>query len=50
MRTYVCLCLKPFLLPIDIQHTQCPCRFLLLEKCKLCGHKTTTYRCYRVLQ
>ena len=30
------------LLPVDIQHTQCPCRFflLLVERYKLCGRNT----------
>ena len=40
---YVCvLPTKPFFLPVDIRHTQCPCRFVLLERHKFCGHKTTT--------
>ena len=40
---YVCvLHIKPFFLPVDIQHSQSPCRFFLLERCKFCGHKTTT--------
>ena len=30
--------IKPFFLPVDIQHTQCPCRFFLLERHKLCCH------------
>ena len=41
-RLYRCVCVphvKPFLLPVDIQHTQCPCRFFLLERYKVCGHK-----------
>ena len=44
-----CVCvlhIKLFFLPVDIQHTQCPCRFLLLERYRLCGHKTTTQRYY----
>ena len=35
---------KPFFQPVDIEHTQCPCRFFILERYKLCGHKTTTQR------
>ena len=32
MALSVCvLHIKPFFLPVDIQHTQCPCRFFLLE-------------------
>ena len=43
--------IKPFFLPVDIQHTQCPCRFFLLEWYKLCGHKkNTTQRYYIVMQ
>ena len=38
--------IKPFFLSVNIQHTQCPCRFFLLERYKLCGHKTTTQRYY----
>ena len=48
-----CVCvlhIKPFFLPVDIQHTQCSCRFFLLERCKLCGHKPTTQRYYIVIQ
>ena len=37
-----CFHIKPLFVPVDIQHTQCPCRFFLLERYKLCGHKTTT--------
>ena len=33
--------IKPFFLLVDIHRTQCP-RWLILERCKLCGHKTTT--------
>ena len=33
---------RPFFPPVDIQQTQCPCRLFLLERYKLCGHKTTT--------
>ena len=30
--SYVCvLHIKPFFLPVNIRHTQCPCRFFLLE-------------------
>ena len=36
---------KPFFVPVDIQHTQCPCRFFL-ERYKLCGHKITTQGYY----
>ena len=33
----------PLFLPVDIQHTQCPCRFIPDRySYKLCGHKTTT--------
>ena len=35
---------KPSFLTVDTQHTQCPCRFLTLARCKLCGHRTTTQR------
>ena len=41
---------KPVFLPIDIQHTQCPCRFFLLGRYELCGHKTTTQRYHIVMQ
>ena len=34
--------IKAFFLPVDTQNTRCPCRFFLLERYKLCGHKTTT--------
>ena len=39
VRVFVC-----FYIAVDIQHTQCPYRFFLLDTCtyKLCGHKTTT--------
>ena len=40
--------IKPFFQPVDIQLTQCPCRFFLLERYKLCGHKTTAQRYYLV--
>ena len=32
---------KPFFLPVDIQYTQCPRWFFILERCKFCGHKAT---------
>ena len=34
--------IKPFFLLVDIQHTQCPRWFFILERYTLCGHKTTT--------
>ena len=34
--------IKPFFLLVDIQHNQCPCRFFILARHKLCGHTTTT--------
>ena len=36
----VCLRLhiKPFFVPVGIQHTECWCRFFILERRKLCGH------------
>ena len=33
--------IKPFFLPVRIQHTPCRCCFFILERYKLCGHKTT---------
>ena len=43
--------IKPFFLPVGVKHTQCPGRFLLLERYKLYGHKTTTtQRNYIVMQ
>ena len=39
-----CVCvlhIKPFFLLVDIQHTQCPRCFFILERYKFCGHKTT---------
>ena len=44
VRSVCVLHIKPFFLPVDVQHTQCPCLFFLLEIYKLCGHKTTTQR------
>ena len=41
---------KLFFLPLDIQHTQYPCGFFLLERHKLCGHTTMPQRCYVVMQ
>ena len=41
--------IKPFFQPVDIQHTQCPCRFFLLERYKLCDHKTATHRYYHII-
>ena len=41
---------KPFFLPVDIQHTHCPCRFFLLERCKLCGHENMIQGYYIVVQ
>ena len=35
----MCVHIKPFFLPVDIQHTQCPCRFFIRERYKLCRHK-----------
>ena len=32
-------CHRFFYLPIDIQHIKCQCRFFILERYKLCGHK-----------
>ena len=40
--------IKPFFLPVDMQHNQCPCGFFLLLRCKFCGHRTTT-RIYYIL-
>ena len=40
---------RSFYVPVDIQHTQCPCRFFPLERYKLCGYKTTTQRFYIVV-
>lgn len=39
----VCVCfhLKTFFLPVDIEHTQCPRGFFILEKYKFCGHKAS---------
>ena len=41
--TYIraCVCSSHYtvVLLIDIQHNQCPCRFIILESYKLCGHK-----------
>ena len=34
---FCCVCvlhIEPVFLPVDIQHTQCPCWFFLLERCK----------------
>ena len=47
----MCSHTKPFLPPVDVQHTQYPCLFFLLERniIKPCGHKTTTQR-YIVMQ
>ena len=40
---YECvLHIKPFFLLVGIQHTQCPRWFFILERYKLCGHKTAT--------
>ena len=42
--------IKPFSLPLDkqrVQHTQCLCRFFLLERYKLCDHKNTTQEIHR---
>ena len=39
-----CVCvfhIKPFFVLVDIQHTQCPRWFFILERCKLGCHKTT---------
>ena len=47
-----CVCvlhIKPFFPPVDIQHIQCPCRFFLLKRYKLSGHKTTTRRYYYIV-
>ena len=34
---FVCvLHIKPFFLPVDTQHTPCPCLLFFLERCKLC--------------
>ena len=33
--SYICVCvlhIKPFFLPVDVQHTQCAWRFFLLER------------------
>ena len=49
--TGVCvLPIEPYFLPVDIELTQCPCRFFLLERFNLCGHKTTTQRYYIAMQ
>ena len=37
---------KSFILPVDIQHNQCPCRFS--RYIQNCGHKTTPQRYYVV--
>ena len=29
--------------PSTYQHTPCPCWFFIFERCKLCGHKSTTH-------
>ena len=34
--------IEQFFLLVDIQHTQCPRGFSILERYKLCGHKPTT--------
>ena len=47
-----CVCvlhIALFFLPVDIHHTQCPCRFLLLKRYKLCGHNTTTHKYYIIV-
>ena len=48
-----CVCVlhikTPVFLPVDTQHTQCPCRFFFLERYKLCDHKTTTQRYHVVM-
>ena len=36
--------IKSFFDPSTSQHTQCPCRFFILERYNLCGNKTTTQR------
>ena len=28
--------IKPSFLPVDIQHTQCPCRFFILKRYQFC--------------
>ena len=33
--------IKAFFRPVDIQHTQCPCRFFILERYELCGPRPT---------
>ena len=42
LRVYWIVCLrlhiKPFFVPVGIQHTECWCRFFILERRKLCGH------------
>ena len=35
---------KSLFLSVDIQHTRRPCRFFILQRCKLCGHETSTPR------
>ena len=42
--------IKPFVRPVDIQYTLCPCRFFILESYKFCDHKITTQRYYIVVQ
>ena len=49
VRTLCVRHIKPLFLPVDIQHTQCPRRFFLLERYNLCGHKTTTLAATMVL-
>ena len=39
--TVCVLHIKPFFLLVDIHHALYPCRFFLMERYKLCGHKTT---------
>ena len=40
----VCLSNQTVRLLVDIQHNQCPCWFFLVERYKLCAHKTTLHQ------
>ena len=36
---FVYVCLHWGVLPVGIQHIQCPCWFFILERCQICGRK-----------
>ena len=38
-RTTICVWILSLYIPVDIQRNQCPCRFFILEKYKLCARK-----------